>query len=301
MVKPCQNRHNYRMGLTLEDIPEIPIQEVRLSNYAIDLLRLDLIHPDISGNKWFKLKYNIRDAQTRNKSGILTFGGAFSNHIAATAAACKLAGIPSVGIIRGEKVVNPTLKKAMANGMKIEFLSRSEYREKERIPWGDQYPNFHVVPEGGSNEMGVKGASEIMALIPKDYNYVCLAVGTGGTMAGMIRNHKGPTIVGFPVLKDSQFLEDSVSEMSPDCNHWKMAHGHHQGGYAKINPELRQFMRIFYKFNSITLDPVYTAKLLCGIEKELDKGSIRGKILAIHTGGLQGIEGMEMRLGERLI
>lgn len=289
------------MTSLLPDIPQIPIDKVHLGEGTfVDLLRLDSVHLTISGNKWFKLKGNLEETFSRGKTGILTFGGAFSNHIAATASACRLAGLRSLGVIRGEKVENPTLSKAAEEGMEFHFISREDYRNKESISWEKKFPGFHIVPEGGSNEQGVQGAVEIHHYIPTHYSYVCLAVGSGGTLAGLLRAPLSNQLIGIPVLKNSRFLEEVVRQLSRSDKTPRWFHQYHRGGYAKFDRELLEFMRIFYEENKIMLDPVYTSKMLLGLKNEISSENLKGEILAIHTGGLQGIAGMESRLGENI-
>ncbi len=289
------------MTSLLPDIPNIPIEKVHLGEgIYLDLLRLDSVHPTISGNKWFKLKGNLDETFARGKKGILTFGGAFSNHIAATASACRLEGLQSIGIIRGEKVENPTLSKAAEDGMELHFISREDYRNKESISWEKNFPDFHRVPEGGSNEQGVQGAAEIHRYIPSHYGYVCLAVGSGGTLAGLLRSPLSNQLIGVPVLKNSRFLEEVVVQLSQSGKNPLWSHQYHRGGYAKFDHELLEFMRFFHGENKIKLDPVYTSKMLLGLKNEISSGNLKGEILAIHTGGLQGIAGMESRLGEKI-
>lgn len=276
------------------------------------VLRLDLLHPEVSGNKWFKLRYNLDAAIKAGKHRIVTFGGAYSNHIAATAAACQLAGIPSTGIIRGERApaLSHTLQDAAARNMELVFISREAYRHKADTDWATLYPDAWIVPEGGNNALGAKGCEEILPLairqlmtvdksvIPLSeatayFSHIACAVGTGTTLAGII-NSAAPqqTIFGYAVLKGAAYLTDEVQALlhPAPLPHWELLYEHHGGGYAKVTPALQTFMADFRTETGITLDMVYTAKLLMGFRKDIQHGRYPdgSKVLLIHTGGLQG-------------
>lgn len=268
-----------------------------------------LIHPTVSGNKFRKLKYNLEKAQSNNYNGILTFGGAFSNHIAATAAAGKELNMPTVGIIRGEELENhvknnPTLRYAKSCGMHLDFVTRSIYKNKTDPDYLKQlmltYKNYFVIPEGGTNELAIKGCEEILTEKDQAFDIICCAVGTGGTIAGVI-NGSLPTqkIIGFPALK-GDFLKEDISKFASQTN-WKLITDYHFGGYAKINEELVTFINQFKIDNQVSLDPVYTGKMLFGIMDLINKNHFPkgSKILVIHTGGLQGIEGMNAVLRKK--
>ncbi len=276
--------------------------------------REDLIHPAISGNKWYKLKYNLVEAERQGFSTLLTFGGAYSNHIYAVAAAGNLFGFKTIGIIRGEEhlPLNPTLDFASNNGMELHYVRRSEYRrksypeflEKLKSKFGDVY----IIPEGGSNDLAVKGASEIIENINFDFDLITLPCGTGGTLAGIIAGLKGEKqALGFSVLKGGSFLINNVKEhlisaKSEVYDNWSIILDYHFGGYAKISKELIEFINEFEVINGIQLDPVYTGKMMFGLadmikKKLLDSTKI---ILSIHTGGLQGVEGMEPQIQKLL-
>jgi 1-aminocyclopropane-1-carboxylate deaminase len=255
-------------------------------NIQAAMLRLDLLHPEVSGNKWFKLKYNLEAAGNRT---ILTFGGAYSNHIAATAAACKLAGLPAVGIIRGEKpaTLSHTLQQAIADGMQLEFISREAYRQKDTTNWNVRYPDAYIVPEGGNNEAGARGCRDILSLADtSSFTHILCAVGTGTTLAGLISSalpHQ--QVQGYVVLKGAEYLKEQVAQLTQGTN-WQLVHDYHGGGYAKTTPELISFINNFYRETQIPLDVVYTGKLVRGFsQSHFPPGS---KILLIHTGGLQG-------------
>lgn len=260
------------------------------------------IHPEVSGNKIRKLKYNLEAAVREGFEGVLTFGGAFSNHIAATAAAGKLLDISTVGIIRGEELakdidLNPTLSYAKASGMDLDFISRAAYRNKNEVSFlkslNIKYPNFYIIPEGGTNARAVRGCSEILTEKDRDFDVICCAVGTGGTISGLINSSlPHQKIIGFPALKGA-FLNEDIRKFAQHSN-WELCPDYSFGGYAKVNQELIQFINQFKNDFGIPLDPVYTAKMMFGIDDLVKKGffSRSTKILAIHTGGLQGISGM---------
>jgi 1-aminocyclopropane-1-carboxylate deaminase len=284
-----------------------PVQEVQdpfLAERGINLLikREDLIHEHISGNKWRKLKYNLQEAERQGEKNLLSFGGAYSNHIAALAFAGKELGFSTTGIIRGEPVLplNPTLSFAVSCGMKLHFVDRGTYREKDsalfirllRMQFGD----FYLIPEGGANEEGIKGCEEILQDLPFRPDVVCCACGTGTTLAGIIRSlSPGETrVIGFSALKGAFSLDKSVAENTRGSRvPWEIIHEYHFGGYAKVSPELMEFIGAFENRTSVPLEPVYTGKMLYGIYDRISKGFFsRGeKILAIHTGGLQGNRG----------
>ena len=264
------------------------------------------IHPDVSGNKFRKLKYNIEQFQSGDFDCILTFGGAFSNHIAATAAAGNALNIPTIGIIRGAELaqkmeINPTLNFAKSCGMKLKFMSRESYRSKNSPNFlkelEQNHPNAYIIPEGGTNELAVKGCEEILTDNDEQFDVICCAVGTGGTISGLINSSLShQKIIGFPALKGS-FLSQDIRKFVKQTN-WELCHNYHFGGYAKVNSELIDFMNAFKQNFGISLDPIYTGKMLFGIFDLLDKGffSKTAKILVIHTGGLQSIAGMNQRL-----
>ncbi|MDN3708275.1 pyridoxal-phosphate dependent enzyme [Myroides ceti] len=262
--------------------------------------REDRLHEEISGNKFRKLKYNLMEAQSLGYNTLLTFGGAYSNHIAAVAAAGKTYGFATIGVIRGEELKdifleNPTLKKAAENGMNFKFVSRTEYRQKDQEYFIEElkkeYKDFYLIPEGGTNNLAVKGCEEILTEEDFIFDYICCAVGTGGTISGLINaSSESQIILGFPVLK-GDFLEAEIKKYAKKDN-WSLVTDYHFGGYAKITPELKDFIHKFTLKYLIPLDPVYTAKVFYGIFDLIDKDRIKkgAKILVIHTGGLQGLK-----------
>ena len=283
-------------------------KNIRL-NAQVSLKPDYLIHPTVSGNKYRKLKYNLQKAQSEKYKGILTFGGAFSNHIAATAAAGQTLNIPTVGIIRGEELasklnLNSTLNYAKSCGMHLEFVSRSDYKQKTDSAYlktlSKKFENFYMIPEGGTNALAVKGCQEILTNQDFAFDVICCAVGTGGTIAGLI-NSSLPTqkIIGFPALKGG-FLNEDICKFATQSN-WELWEAYHFGGYAKVDSKLIAFMNHFKSTYKIPLDPVYTAKMMYGIFDAIQTGKIpkNAKVLAIHTGGLQGIEGMNTKLKQK--
>ena len=271
--------------------------------------REDRIHPLISGNKFRKLKYNVEEAKRTNLSTLLTFGGAYSNHIIATACAAKENSLQSIGVIRGEELAflwqeNPTLTKAAALGMQLKFIARSEYREKHSSTFNDRlkekFGEFYLLPEGGTNDLAVKGCTEILTENDLGFDVVCSSVGTGGTIAGIINASAAQQqIIGFPALK-GDFLKEDIRKFAFKSN-WSLQNDYHFGGYAKVTALLIKFMNDFRSRTQIPLDPVYTAKMMYGIFDMVKKGLFKPhtKILAIHTGGLQGIQGMNLILGKK--
>src|SRR5690606_5234680 len=268
--------------------------------------REDQLHPYVSGNKFRKLKYNLLEAKKQGHNTLLTFGGAFSNHISAVSYAAKEFGFQSIGVIRGEELHdkisdNPTLQFAQTNGMQFEFVSRETYRQKDSKNYIEklrqQFGDFYLVPEGGTNELAIKGCEEILTEEDDFFDYICCAVGTGGTILGIINSSKPhQKVLGFPALK-GDFLESEIKKFTQKEN-WELITDYHFGGYAKINEELIAFINKFRDKTHIPLDPVYTAKMCYGVFDLIRKGYFKkeANILLIHTGGLQGIAGMNEKL-----
>jgi len=273
----------------------------------LSVLREDKIHPLISGNKFRKLKYNLKAFEEGKYEGILTFGGAYSNHIAATAAAGREFGFRCIGVIRGEELAekiieNPTLHFAASCGMELHFIPRTQYRNKNQSGFlkkiKSEFGNIFILPEGGTNEAAVRGCEEILNEKTSEFDYICCAAGTGGTVSGLIRSaEKHQKILIFPALKDSDFLIDVIKNYSTRSN-YELIQKYHFGGYAKITDELIGFINSFKKETNVPLEPIYTGKMLLGIFDMMElklfpKGS---KVLAVHTGGLQGIQGFNQKL-----
>lgn len=288
---------------------DAPIQSIKSPELAAARVQLfikreDLLHPHISGNKWRKLKYNILEAQKQGHDTLLTFGGAFSNHIYATAAAGKEARLQTIGLIRGEEhfPLNPTLQFAAEQGMRLHYVSRADFRQKNQADFIEQlhqkYDKFYLLPEGGTNLLAVKGCTEMVKDLPS-YDYVCCSCGTGGTLAGLLVGLQGKSqVLGFSALKGGDFLKAEVDQLTNAYignvyQNYQMIGEFHFGGYAKATLELVDFINAFKQEHHIPLDPVYTGKMLYGIfslakQDFFEKGST---VLAIHTGGVQGIAG----------
>jgi 1-aminocyclopropane-1-carboxylate deaminase len=291
-------------AITIDDITHLSDGSV-----SIAVLRLDKIHPQISGNKWFKLRYYLEEATALNKKNIVTFGGAWSNHLLAVASATQLNGLGSTGIIRGEEPpeLSSTLTEAKKLGMKLIFISREGYREKQ-VPAGILSTDDYLVPEGGYGAPGAKGAATILDHCGNDFTHYCCAVGTGTMMAGLINGAslqccgdtppqycEGKRVIGVSVLKNNPELSLMIEALVADKDtdnpvKWQLITDNHFGGYAKYNPELLAFMNDFYQQTGIPSDFVYTGKLFFAVtrllrENYFPKGS---KILVIHSGGLQG-------------
>ena len=268
-----------------------------------------LNHEFVSGNKWRKLKYNIEKAKNEGHTTLLSFGGAYSNHIAALASAGKIYGFKTIGVIRGEELEsnyenNPTLKYAKSCGMIFKFVSREAYKMKDALHFindlRNQFGAFMLIPEGGTNKLAIKGCEEIFNPTDIMFDYVCCCVGTGGTISGLINScwpHQ--KILGFPALKGA-YLNKDISKFAKRKN-WELIEGYHFGGYAKINEELIHFMNNFKLKYDIQLDPVYTAKMIFGVNELMNNGYFEknAKILLIHSGGLQGIPGMNEKLRKK--
>jgi 1-aminocyclopropane-1-carboxylate deaminase len=278
------------------DLTSTPIiSKISYHGIEIGILRLDLIHPEISGNKWFKLKYNLKEAIFQKKENIITFGGAYSNHIAATAKACNLTKIRSVGYIRGEDLssTNPTLSYAKQLGMELIFLTREDYRKKNEPEFlssiSMKHPNSYIVPEGGNNELGEKGCEEILDQNTNQYSHIFCAYGTGCTFHGLAKSLKpNQFLTGINVLNNQAETYAKNAIINNDF---------HFGGYAKYHTELIDFKTKFEKEYNIALDYVYTSKLFYAVFDAIKKNkfSSENKLLIIHSGGLQGNKGFEER------
>ncbi len=280
---------------------------------TVSIKRLDLIHPQVSGNKFYKLKHNLKKAKAKGQSTILTFGGAYSNHIAAIAFAAKAEGLKSIGVIRGEEAIplNTTLKTAQSNGMQLHFVSRELYRIKKEpsflLDLKSKFGSFYLIPEGGTNDLAVQGTSEILGEDDKEYSHIIAAIGTGGTFVGLAKTvltHQ--TLIGISSLKGNfihQEIEDllAIHEIIPK-GRTQVMDTYHFGGYAKYKQELIDFIWKFYEDFGIVLDPIYTGKLAFGVwdmisNNQFPKGS---SILIIHSGGFQGNAGFTERTGIKL-
>jgi 1-aminocyclopropane-1-carboxylate deaminase len=269
-------------------------------NVAIDVLRLDLIHPVISGNKWFKLKYHIQEALQQNKKGILTFGGAWSNHLVATALACAQANLGSIGIIRGERpaLLSATLQEVQDYAMQLQFISRDQYaNEAAIIPvLQEKYPDYYIVPQGGQSHLGVLGATEIGGLAQMEsYSHICCATGTGTMLAGLVHAalpHQ--QVIGICSLKipddENNSLNSFVKPYASDPEQYKIFYDFHFGGYARKTDELIRFMNSIYQQHELPTDFVYTGKLFFGVMQLVQTNYFQpgSRLLLVHSGGLQG-------------
>jgi 1-aminocyclopropane-1-carboxylate deaminase len=284
---------------------------------SLQVLRLDSLYPQWSGNKYFKLKNNIEQAKTRGFTQLLSFGGAFSNHIHALALAGKVQGLTTIGMIRGEahSPLNTTLQDAVNAGMQLHYLSRADYRRSNDADFLAQlqrdFPNAFIIPEGGSNRWGVEGCKDIVSHIQHhcgdQFDVIAVPCGTAATLAGISAAAEGKQLWGFAVLKNAGYLKQEVQRFHAEIGfsgpqNWTLFDQYHCGGYAKLNQQLIAFMDDFYAANAIALEPVYTAKMFYGLFQLLAHSPERfrpveaGKkfrIVAIHTGGLQGLRGMQ--------
>lgn len=282
-------------------ITEIPVGK----NVKLFIKREDLIHPQISGNKYWKLFYNVNNYLDQNpeKPFIITFGGAFSNHIAAVSAVGKLLGIPTMGVIRGQELENkwsknPTLVFASENGMQFRFVTREEYRDKEKLTnlLQQEFPEALIVPEGGTNKDAVEGVKMMLNDETKDFDYLCTAVGTGGTIAGLSKFcEDNQRVIGYKVVNDSS-LENKICELTLKKNFDLIDSCF--GGYGKINDENIRFINDFKEKYGVPLEPVYTGKMMQKVFEMINLGCFpeNSRILCFHTGGLQGIEGANQLL-----
>ncbi|WP_445721998.1 1-aminocyclopropane-1-carboxylate deaminase/D-cysteine desulfhydrase [Flavobacterium sp.] len=274
------------------------------NNIQLYIKREDLLHPLISGNKFRKLKYNVQEAKDTKSKLLITFGGAYSNHILATAAAGKEYGFSTLGFIRGDELKdkfleNPTLSYAQDLGMNFEFISRELFSKKEDVSFvseiQEKYPNSYIIPEGGTNQLAIKGCEEILNEEDETFDFVCCAVGTGGTISGIINSScENQKIIGFSALK-GDFLSDVVCKFVTKKN-WIINSDYHFGGYGKITDELVDHLNEFHSKTNIPLDPIYTGKMVYGILDLIKKQYFpkNSKILIIHTGGLQGGKGVNL-------
>lgn len=267
--------------------------------------REDLNHPLVSGNKWWKLKYNLEEAICQDHDTILTFGGAYSNHLFATSGAARLLGLKSIGIVRGEETLplNHTLSFARNQGMNLHYVSREAYRQKGTADFiaelHNRFGRFYLIPEGGTNDLAVKGCYELgHQLKTIDHDFLVMAVGTGGTMSGILCGLDGKgEVLGVTVLKGGEFLEKDVAELVKNCSgkvygNWRLLTSYHHGGYAKVSEPLLALIQTMKDQHNLPLDSVYTGKLLWAIMDMVEKGWFgRGStILALHSGGGQNIE-----------
>lgn len=293
----------------ISELHEISLRSWTGIDSDITLLREDQIHPIVSGNKYRKLKYAVLVARKQGHDTLLTFGGAYSNHLVAVAAMGKPLGFNTIGVVRGDELAeahhwNTTLKMAAAHGMQLKFVSRATYNNKTNPDFLTELEStlgpFYHIPEGGSSKLGVQGCSEILAAHTQNFDLITVAVGTGGTLAGLSRA-ASPTqrILGFSALNGC--FQVSEIEKYTSKKNYELTDDYCFGGYAKIDAALVRFINEFKAQTSIALDPVYTAKMMWGIVELFKSGTFRKntRILAIHTGGLQGIAGMNELLKKK--
>jgi 1-aminocyclopropane-1-carboxylate deaminase/D-cysteine desulfhydrase-like pyridoxal-dependent ACC family enzyme len=315
------------LSIPLTTLQQALFQEKKIS---LQLLRLDQTDILISGNKWFKLKYNLLEAQKQGAKTLLSFGGAYSNHLHALAFAGKQNHFNTIGIIRGEPYLplNPTLTDITEQGMKLYYINRQDYRHKhspdiikkitqllitdDPFNQGALAGQFYLIPEGGTNQLALLGTAEITELIPHQTDYICVPCGTGGTIAGIIlgSHHLHAKILGFPAMKGGHFLNTHITQLinhTPLKKHsqlcsWQLINDWHFGGFGKINKSLAHFMTHFERTQNIALDPIYTAKMMYGIIQliEQDYFPQGSRIIALHTGGLQGKRGMQKKINTLL-
>ncbi len=309
------------MSLFIEAAPVHQLSHTLFEQHGVEVLikREDLLHELVSGNKWRKLKYNLAAARDLGMECILTFGGAYSNHLYATAAACSALGFDSIGVVRGDPVfpLNPTLDFAVKRGMALHYISRKDYREKDNNgilqKLHEQYSHAYILPEGGSNVLGIRGCMEILSEVNEPFDVVAVPCGTGSTLTGLVLSLKEhQSAIGFSAMKGGGFIQDQVinqlqailEEPFPDSElvgSFMIETGYHFGGYGKYTQELSDFMLQFYYDHQIKLEPIYTAKMAYGIYDLIRKKTFpRGtRILMVHTGGLQGLAGFTERFGEK--
>lgn len=293
------------MKKKIEIREDIPLEEIKLNLFKekkveVYLQRDDLLHKDVSGNKWRKLEFALRHYDRQKYNGIISFGGAFSNHLAATAAACRLLDIPFIAFIRGEepKKANPTICFLQEQGAKLHWVSRDFFRNLREKHWPNPEPEIYkgylVIPEGGSSQMAIRSCMEMSKYWRSRFNFACCAIGTGTTFAGMVNGLENTETqsIGFIMLKDKGYLTPEIEKMTTHGN-YVLNRDYHFNGFAKANDTLVEFLNWFYTETEIPLDPVYTGKLMYGIYALVEKDFFpeKSKIVAVHTGGLQGISG----------
>jgi 1-aminocyclopropane-1-carboxylate deaminase len=295
------------VDLNIDTLPtpltQIFTESLDRAGVRVFVKRDDLIHPAISGNKWRKLKYNLIDAKDRGYHALVTFGGAYSNHLAATAAAGRLFGFRSIGIVRGEEFASndsPTLRYCREQGMELQYVSRTEYRQRHEESYIEslkvKLPDFYVIPEGGTSSLALTGVGEMVEEVRQQLGgsptYFAVAAGTGGTATGILVT--GQDVLAFSALKGGAFLEQDIAQLGQGFERrgqLKLFTNYHFGGYAKWDQGLLDFIISFKKAHGIQLEQVYTAKMFYGLFDLIDKGFFphSTNIVAVHTGGLQGL------------
>lgn len=272
---------------------------------SVMVKRDDLIHPQLSGNKWRKLKHTLADARQKGVTRVLSFGGAWSNHLHALAFAGRQSGLATLGLVRGEpgSTRTPTLQDCLDWGMTLHFLSRADYRRRHEPAYvaelAARFGPCAVIPEGGSNALAVRGVAELVAEIQAPFDVVACAVGSGATLAGLAAGApEGAQVLGIAVLKQGAYLEPVVRGLLADAGYpsrdnWQLLTGFHGGGYAKVGPELRAFCADVFTHTGLVLEPVYTGKLFFAVDGLLRSGHFAPgtRLVLVHTGGLQGLRG----------
>lgn len=286
--------------ITIDPITIDPIASLSSSTIESSILRLDKLHPIVSGNKWFKLRYYIEDAIAHNASTIASFGGPYSNHLVALAYVAKEKNINSIGYVRAtqEDAITPSLQEALGYGMQLEFIGRTHFQAikndllKKNNNINHEQSGIYYIDEGGYGELGAKGAATILNEYCKSYNTIIAAVGTGTMLAGLIQAAAAhQNVMGIPILKNEASIEAEIKTLLIDnTKPFRLIHGFHQGGYAKTNPALIAFMNQLWEREKIPSDIVYTGKLLYAVDNLLKENYFKAgsKILVIHSGGLQG-------------
>lgn len=282
--------------ITIDPITIDPIASFSSSTIESSILRLDKLHPIVSGNKWFKLRYYIEDSMAHNASTIASFGGPYSNHLVALAFAAKENNLKSIGYVRATKedALTPSLEEAIAYGMQLEFMGRTHFQaiKNDLLKANNKENAVYFIDEGGYGELGAKGAATILNEHCEDYTTIIAAVGTGTMLAGLI-NAAAPhqNVMGIPILKNEESIEAEIKTLLKDSTKpFSLLHGFHQGGYAKTNPALISFMNQLWETEKIPSDIVYTGKLLYAVDSLIKENYFKegSKILVIHSGGLQG-------------
>ncbi|MFD0940702.1 1-aminocyclopropane-1-carboxylate deaminase/D-cysteine desulfhydrase [Pedobacter boryungensis] len=281
-----------------------PVQQLNFNSLnSVYVKRDDLIDPYISGNKWRKLKYILQDVSLKEKKHLVTFGGAYSNHLVATAAAAARAGLKATAFVRGEQVENEMLLLCKLFGMQLIFTDRESYKDKQQLftSYFGNDEQAYFIDEGGASAAAVKGCAEIITELTENFDYIFIAAGTGTTAAGLLKGINQQKLSTqlhvIPVLKGGGFIKEEVSQYENDLSNLHLHTDYHFGGYAKTTPELLHFMKTFIAETGMLIDPVYTGKLFFAIYDLALKNYFNkdAKILAIHTGGLLGILGMKER------
>ena len=302
---------------TLSPLQQLDFPLLQQHQVSLWLKRDDLIHPQVSGNKWRKLKYNLQQAMVSGKQRLLTFGGAYSNHLHAFAAACQLLGLEGVAIVRGEAPAEfgATLQFIQQCGVQLVFVSREEYRRRHDADYLHQlqqeFAPCEIIPEGGSNALALRGMAELIPeleqQLPEGFDVLATAVGSGGTLAGALQNMSaGQQALGVCVLKGAEYLQAHIQQLAGPVNaDWQLSHDYHFGGYARFTEELLNFMREFRQHSGIALEPIYTGKLMYAVFDLVARQQILpgSRVVALHTGGMQGLDGLQQRfptLRERL-